>query len=165
MLMTKTEEIYPKAKFKWKGTCDLKLLYSKIKTWIEEEEYAVSEKSYGERVKPNGKQLEIVWEARKEEGSYFQKKIFLEIFGIGISEVEVEREGKRLKLHSGELEISLHAEITLNASDDWHDGFVHTLYQDYIIKEKIDEEKINLYKDVHNFMDEVKAFLSLYSFT
>lgn len=163
--MAKTDEIYPKAKFKWKGTCDLKLLYRNIKTWLEEEEYAVSEKSYGERVKPNGKQLEIVWEAGKEEGSYFAKKIYLEIFGLGISDVEVEREGKRLKLHSAELEISLRAEITLNASDEWHDGLAHTIYQDYIVKEKIDEEKINLYGDVHNLMDEIKAFLSLYSFS
>ncbi len=162
--MSTTEVVYPSGKFKWKGTVDLKLLYVKIHDWLAEEEYSISEKSYGERIKPFGKQIEIIWEATKNEGSYFRKNISLEFFGIGFNDVEVERDGKSLKLQKGELEIGFKAEIVLNASDDWRKGAMHTLYAKYLINEQIDEEMIALYTDTHDLIAELKTFLALYHF-
>lgn len=162
--MSKLEEVYPSGKYKWKGSVDLKVLYKKIYEWLKDEEYVVYEKSYGVRLKPNGKQLEIVWEATKDESPYFLKRISLEFFGIGLNDVEVERDGKNLKLQKGELEVGFKAELVLNASDDWKEGFVHTLYEKYMIDEKIEEEKIELYKDLHDLVAEIKTFLALYHF-
>lgn len=160
--MSETKEIYPSGKHKWKGNVDLKLFYKKIQKWLGEEDYDVLETSYGERIKPFGKQIEFVWTCTKEENSYFVKKIYLDFFTIGTNDVEVEREGKQLKLQKGELEIGFRAEIIFNASDEWHEGMVHTFYQNYIIGERIEEEKIKLYNDVHDLMSEMKTFLALY---
>ncbi len=163
--MGKTEEIYPSGKYKWKGTVDLKLFYKSLWGWLEDGGYGVVEKKYGERVKPFGKQIEFVWVATKKEGKYFKKQIDLDFFAIGVQDADVERDGKQLKLQKCELEVGFKAEITLNASDEWHDGFVHTVYKDHILKDKIDEEKIGLYDNVHDLVSEMKTFLELYHFS
>src|SRR3989338_1054980 len=74
--MPKEDAIIRGAKIKYKGTFDFNLLYRKLREWLIREKYSDScesgEKKYSERIKPSGKQIEVVWSTSKgEEGGYF----------------------------------------------------------------------------------------------
>lgn len=168
--MPKEDSIISGSKVKYKGVFDSKLLYNKLRDWFMRKKYGDpcegGEKKYAEKVKPSGKQIEIVWEASKsEEAGYFSLANKMSIMMRDIVEVEVDRDGKKIKLDKGEIEIEFNSSLTRNAKGDWDEnGFMFKLYERYIIKHKIDEKKIDVYKDTTNLMDEVKNFFNLYKF-
>ena len=168
--MPKEDSIIVDSKVKYKGTFDLKLLYKKIREWLLREGYSDpcegGEKKYSERVKPGGKQIEFVWEAKKgEEAGYFDLNIKLSFFLNALNEVEIEKDGKKIKLDNGEIEVVFNSALVRNANDKWDEGgFMFKIYERYIIGDKIEHFKIELYKDSNKLIDEVKNFFSLYRF-
>lgn len=169
--MVKEESIIRDSKVKYKGNFDLKLIYKKLREWLMREGYSDpcegGEKKYGERVKPKGKQVEIVWEAtKKEEAGYFIRSIKLSFFINELVEVEVEKDGRKIKLDSGEIEIGFNSSLLRNAgSPAWDEhSLMFRFYERFIIADKIEAFKIEVYKDTNKLMDEVKNFLNLYKF-
>ncbi len=168
--MSKEDVIIKEIKIKYKGIFDLSLLYKKLREWLMDTGFSDpiedGEKKYGERIKPNGKQIEIVWETSKKAEDYFKLKIDIRFFINGLTEAEVEREGKKIKLDNCELEMVFVSTLIRDADNKWeHDHpFMFKLYEKYIIKHKIEEFKIELYKATNRYVDEVKNFLNLYRF-
>ena len=117
------------------------------------------------RVKPFGKILEFEWGCKQDEGQYFRYEMSMKCFIIGANEVEVEKDGEKLKLTKSEIELTFNANLILNAHDKWSDdGFFKKLYEKYFIQDEIDHQKIELYKEIHDLMGEVKNFINLYHF-
>ncbi len=168
--MSKEDVIFRDTKIKYKGIFDLNLLYKKLREWVKEAKYSdpaeTGETKYAERVKPNGKQLEIVWQtSRKEEGGYFKLTLEIKFFINGLTEVEVEREGRKIKLDSAEPELYFSSSVIRNADNQWDENsLMFKFYEKYIIPDKIEGFKIDSYKDASKIMDEVKNFFSLYRF-
>lgn len=168
--MPKEDSIIKDSKVKYKGIIDLKLIYKKLREWLMREGYSdpcnEGEKKYSERIKPTGKQMEIVWESKKkEEVGYFTLQIKIEFFINNLNEVEVEKDGRKIKLDSGEFEVKFSSNLIRNADGKWdEDSFMFKIYERFIIKDKIDQFKIVLYKDTNKLIDEVKNFFNLYRF-
>ena len=157
-------------KVMYKGVFDLELLYSKLRDWLLREGYSDpiedGEKKYSEKIKPNGKQIEIVWESSKgEEQGYFKTVIKIDFYVKGLNEVEVERDGKNIKLDNAEIDLNFSSSVIRNQDDSWNEnGLFFKIYERYIIKDKIEHFKIECYKDTTDLIDEAKNFLNLYSF-
>ena len=168
--MPKEDSIIKGAKIKYKGTSDFKLLYKKVRDWLMREKYSDpcegGEKKYAERIKPTGKQIEVVWNtSKKEEGGYFSLVIDVKFFVNNINEVDVEKDGKKIKLDNCEIEVEFSSKLVRNASKSWDENsFMFKIYERYIIPDKIEQFKIESYKDTNKLMDEVKNFLNLYRF-
>ena len=169
--MVKEDSIISDVKIKFKGNFDLKLLYKKLREWLKREGYSDpceggGEKKYSERVKPEGKQLEILWGTKKgAEAGYFSQEIDISFFLNGLKEVEVDNDGKKLKLESCEIEMKFNSKLVRNASKQWEEhSMMFKLYERFVVKYKIDEHKIQVYKDTNKLIDEVKSFFSLYRF-
>lgn len=168
--MPKEDTIISGAKVKYKGTFDLGLLYKNLRDWFMRVDFAdpceSGEKKYSERVKPGGKQIEVVWETKKKwEGGYFSLQINISFFITGLNEVEVEREGKKIKLDNADIEIVFNSSLVRNADKKWNeDSFMFKFYERYIIPDKIEHFKIELYKNTNALIDEVKNFFNLYRF-
>ncbi len=162
------EESIVDTKIKYRGVFDLEVLYNKLRDWLMNEGYSDpvtdGEKKYAEKVKPNGKQLEIIWESSKEEeGGFFLIKIKITFYVIGLNEVEAEKNGKNIKLDRGEVEIKFSSSVTINAKKKWDDySFFYKIYKNYIIKDRTEEIKIKCYKDTNDLISEAKNFLKLY---
>lgn len=157
-------------KIKYRGVFDLEVLYLKLRDWLMREGYAdpceFGEKKYSEKIKPNGKQVEIVWETSKsEEGDYFKIVMKLSFYVVGLSEVEVERDGKNIKLDKAEVEIKFSSSLVRNANESWDENSLfYKIYEKYILgNSKIDEFRIATYKDTTDLVDEAKNFLNLYT--
>lgn len=168
--MPKEDVIISGSKIKFKGTFDLSIFYDKLRFWIMEEGYSnpcqAGERKYAEKIKPNGKQLEILWETSQGfESDYFKIVIKIGIFVVGLNEVEVDKAGKKIKLDNGEIEITFNTSLIRNADDSWNENsLMFRLYERYIIRDKIEEHKIMAYKTTNDLVDEVKNFFNLYRF-
>jgi flagellar biosynthesis chaperone FliJ len=168
--MPKEESIVSGSKVKYKGNFDLELLYSNLRDWFILSKFSDpckdGESKYSERVKPNGKQIEILWKVKKEEeDGYFLHEMDLSFFINGLNEVETEKNGKKIKINSGDIEITFNSKFTENANNSWiEDSFMHKLYRKMGLRDRAEASKIELYKDTMKIMDEVKSFFNLYRF-
>jgi len=92
--MSKEDVIIKGVTVKYKGSFDLSLLYKNLNEWLVREKYSDTiqegEKKYAEKIKPDGKQIEILWEtSRNLEAGYFKIVIGISFFLNGINEVEL----------------------------------------------------------------------------
>ena len=142
------KDIVFKGKIKQTGIFSFKDFYSFIYDWLREENYDVFEKRYTEKVKGDTKDLEITWNAEREISDYFKFVITMDWLILGMKSVEVQKEGKKVKMESAALEIKFRAILVKDYEDRWENHpfwkFMRGLYERYIIKNRVDEYQIKL---------------------
>ncbi len=147
---------------------DLKELYKHIHDWLVWRKYDIEEQKYTEKIKPTGKDIEILWTATRDidEYSRFEFKLKWQIFGQ--VDVEVERGGAKVKMNKGEVNVYVSANLVLDWQNKWEERpffkFLKTFYEKYLYKGTIDSLKKELWKVGWNLYNEVKAFLNLYKY-
>lgn len=156
-------------KVKYIGIFDLNDLYRKMKFWLEWNGYGPEkgmEKQYTERIKPNGKQVEIKWIATDEASAYVNKVIEATFFVLGLESVEIEKDTKKIKTKKGDIEIRFTGYLVLNVNNLMGDdlSYKNKIYKRFILKRNIDSYKIDLYDDLTEFQDEVKGYLTMQQF-
>ncbi len=164
--MAEKEVIVRDSKIKFTGTFDLDRAYMKLMQWMEIEGYAFKEDSYLQRVSPDGKIIEVVFSAKKEEAGYFLAELTVKIFAKRIQDAEGVVNGEKMKLDKGELELIFGSTLVWNSSGDkdvYPEGLKKKIYERFILQDKIEDMKIALYKDTVKFVEEMKAFLNLYA--
>ena len=164
MIVPKKITILDDQKIKWEGITDFPELYKYMKLYLEDIGYANErdlERKYIERVKPEGKkQLEIKWHSKKKKSEFFEYNIDMTILILGMSEVEIEKEGVKRKMQKGIFEMRISSYIT--TTDKWDElKGLQRLYYDLTIRKRIDEYKLELYKKSTGFHSYVKDFLGL----
>jgi hypothetical protein len=164
--MLKEDTLVPGMKVKWKGTFDFERLYNKIRDWLIVEGFSSPiESLYVERVKPDGKQIEIVWDSNKIEEDYFKYKINILYRATRLEDVETTIEGKKAKLQKATIEIVFKATLEHDAKGKWKDRPKWgEWYEKHFMRENVEKNKIEIYDKTLNLIDVVKDFLSLYSF-
>lgn len=155
-----------KGKLKHAGMFDFKELYKFCYSfWKENKEYLITEKAYGEKITPTGKEIEIEWETMKKVSDYFKLASKIKWRILGFTEVEAEREGKKIKVNKGEIEITVESKLIRDYEGRWETSafmrFSRSVYDKYIIKNKIEEMEEKLFGESDEFLAQVKAFLSL----
>lgn len=142
---------------KHKGFFDFKDLYNFLYTFLTEYEYFLLEKKYSEKIKPNGKEIEVTWEARRKISDYFRFLIKVEWFIIGMKD---EKEG-----NSGEIKIKITGYLEKDYEERWESTpltrFLRDAYERYIIKRKMEKLEYRLIEEVDEAIAQLKSFLSL----
>lgn len=167
-MVTKRVAVYPGAKIKWSGPFDLSLLYQRFREWFIFMGYgdpATKELKYEEKIKPAGKTVNFKWKCvRAEEAGYFELVIEMEFGVTRLNEIQVERDGQSIKIDSGDIEIVFDAYVLRDPKNKWSSKFGQDIYDKYLSNYRFEELKAELYEDMANLMDEIKAFLTLYRF-
>ena len=96
-------------KIKQTGLFDFKDFYSFTYDWLLEEGYDLTEKAYNEKVAGDSKDIEIQWDATKKVSDYFKFQIQASWKILGMKTVEVDKNGKKVKIQSGQVEIKFKA--------------------------------------------------------
>lgn len=165
--MAKEDTIFSRSKLRYNGSFDLTDIYKKLRVWIMQGGYSdPEEEKYVEKVKPEGKTIEFVWKTTKnKEGGYFRFTIKIEFFYKFIKEKEETYKGRKIKLDNGEAEIFISSSLIRNANGKWNEhGLMFKIYEKYVIPDKIEDYKIEVYKDTNLLMEEIKNYISLYKF-
>src|SRR3989344_7314259 len=87
---------------KYNGIFNFKDFYKFAHDYLTDElGYYVAETKYKEKLSGNSKDIEIVWEGEIKIDAYFKFKIKFDMLIQGLSEIEVEQNGKKIKTNKG----------------------------------------------------------------
>ena len=158
--------IAPDLKIKAVTIIDFPVFYKKMKLWLQDNGFAKEEtleKKYIERIKLNGKQLEIQWEGKKSKSDFFDYYIGVTFLILGMKDVEVQQGSITRKMNQGDFEVRINSYIQTTENLDKL-GTLKRIYMNMLIKKRIEEYKIDLYDKVYKFHNYVKELLSLRSY-
>ena len=161
--------IVPTIKLKRKAIFSMDDLYKNVKHWFDYEGYGDQTKSfieekYVERMKGDSKLLEIQWEAQKNETDYVTFVIRIGFFVLGLKDAEIEVGGKKIGTQKGEVEMSIKSFILTDRKKRWNSKLMQNLYEKYIIKDRIEDYKTDLYSKTYSLHDEIKNYLEMHQY-
>jgi len=167
--MTEKEIVAKDLKIKQKSVFDMGELYSVMFNWFGQHNYDFQEKQYLEKKNANGsRDLEIIWIATKKINDYFKFQIEVKFRPVMLTDVEVEIDGKKVGMNKGNNEIIFNAALLKDYEGKWDNNplkrFMREVYDTYIIRDRIGDYKGELYAEIYELVDEVKAFLNMYKF-
>jgi len=147
------------------GIFDFKQTYRFLYDWFIDKEYKLHEKKYSEKIKPNGKEIEITWEAKRKISDYFRFIIKSKWRILGMTDVEVQKEGAKVKMNKGQLEVKFSAILVKDYEHRWENSsflkFLRGVYDRYIIKGRIDKYEDKLLEETDEVIAQTRAFLAL----
>lgn len=148
------------------GMAIFKDVYAFGYQWLKDEEIDMIEDNYTEKVKADGKDIEIKWKGMKMFDDYFKMHVDIKWKVLRLTDVEVQIDGKTKKMNKFvELKMEIKGMLETDYMNKWgKTGFQKMLketYNKHLIKDrKLDRE--NEVKDLCRiFKEEIKAFLEL----
>lgn len=159
------KDIVFSGKIKQSGIFDYKEFYRFCYQWLVDEGYKVIEKNYSEKITPTGKEVEIEWEAKRKITDYFRFVLKIKWRIIGMTTVEVEEGGKKIKMNKGMPEIRLYAILEKDYEHRWESNafskFLRGLYDRYVIRARIEQFEGKIFSEGDEFLAQAKSFLTL----
>jgi hypothetical protein len=163
--MVEKDAPIPAQKIKHRGVFDFPEIYRYAYTWYIDQGYDLVEKNYTEKVTARGKEIEIEWVAVRKISDYFRFNIKTNWRILGMTDVEVEENGKKVKVNNGDLEIKFSVTLEKDYEARWEGNpwlkFLRGLYDKYIIRARIDAYEGKLIGEVNEVIAQVKSYLAL----
>jgi hypothetical protein len=158
---------HPDVRLKYKGVCDYEKLSTMIIRWLLDREYKINEEKHKHKMScPHGFEIERDIEAWKKIDDYFMHKLEVRFHTYDSHEVEAVRNGKKVKLWDGRMEIQLGFDIVCDYAGKWEKNqFIEKLrnfYDQYIIKREIIIKHADpVHYEVLRLHTEIKKFLAM----
>lgn len=154
-----------KGKIKQDGIFNFQDFYSFAFKWLKDNGYKVVEKSYGEKVMGDAKELLILWESKKKVSDYFKFVIKTNWLILNMKKIKVKRENKEISMNSGVVEIRFEAVLVKDYESRWEDApiwkFLRGIYDKYIIRSRIDDYEDDLREELDELIAQCKSFLAV----
>tara|TARA_Y100000310_G_scaffold220290_1_gene221790 strand:- start:635 stop:1132 length:498 start_codon:yes stop_codon:yes gene_type:complete len=152
-------------KIKRVGVFNFKETYNFMYKWLSEEDYAIEEQKYVEEVAGDAKKIEIIWVASKKVSDYFRNDIKLTWTILNMKNVEVEKDGKRVKMNDASFEVKFAGTLVKDYQSTWEKNpmtkFFRGVYDKFIIEGRIERYEDKLFGDVDDLIKDVKGFLAI----
>jgi len=152
-------------KIKHDGIFDFKEIYNFLYKWLKDSNYDVEEKSYTEKVKAEGKEIEVNWVARRTISDYFRFQIKILIRVTGMINVETMKEGVKVKMNKGLLDIGVTSYLEKDYEHRWEAlallKFMRGIYDKFIIKSRVEQYEEKIAEETDEMIAQTKAFLAL----
>lgn len=166
--MTEKKLVIDQLRLNYEGLFSLNELYRTVSSWFYEHGYDYYEKKNVEQVTPTGKDIEIELRPWKKLTDYAKKELKIRMFLKDVKMVEVEKEGVKLKLNQGNIQMIFDAYLITDYEDRWENKplffFIRTLVDKYVYKFYTDRFEGDLVDDVHQVHQHVKAHLNLFRY-
>lgn len=150
---------------KYKGFFKYSELYEYFYGLLKGMGMSVSEDEYVEKIGGGGKDIEVSWKASKSVSDYFKNHMSVKISVSGLSDAEVNVNGKNEKTNSGSLKVKVSAELERDYESEWEKKpslkIWRGIYDKYIIRTTNEEYAGKLAGKAAGFVAEVKAYLNL----
>ena len=160
------KELILKEKLEHSGIFDFPSFYQFAHSWFKEEQYnGVDEEKYAEKSDGAKRDIDIEWKAYKRVTDYFkiEHKVKYEIKGL--TEVEVEIDGKKKNMNKGKMTVEITTTLVMDYDSKWETSpfsrFMRDLYNKYIIPSRVGSMRDKAESNAQNFKGELKAFLDL----
>lgn len=150
----------------FEGLFSMHDLFEMIDEWFRMKGYDKKETLHFEKVKDNGKYIEILLEPNKKLTDYIESYFWIKIVGEEIKDAEVEYKKTKIKLNHGKINITIRAFLITDYEDKWSSKpyyfLIRTIFDRFIYKRMIDKYKNEIVTHAAQLAREINAFLNLY---
>ncbi|MGB9708137.1 MAG: hypothetical protein ACPLXC_02310 [Candidatus Pacearchaeota archaeon] len=147
------------------GIFSFKDVYNFLYDYFTDQLYTVIEKKYSEKIKAEGKDVDIEWLCLRKISDYFRFRIKVTIRIVGLTAVEAIREGVKVKRDKGEIEVKFSSYLERDYEHKWESNplskFMRGIYDKYIVKTRIEAYEDALATDVDEVIAQLKSYLAL----
>lgn len=134
--------------------------------WLGEETgLDISEDKYSESLKGTAKDIDVEWTCTKKVTDYFKFEVKVVFQITGLAEVEIEKDGKKIKTNKGKSKVKVTGNLIRDYDGKFEKNaflkFLRSIYEKWIIKSRIDQFEDKLFGDCDEFLGQAKAYLAL----
>ncbi len=163
--MAEKEDVFS-SKVKYDGYFKFSDFYKFCYEWLaDEEDFDMEEAKYVEKVKGNAKEMEIEWNGKRKVTDYFRYKIKVKFRILGLTEVEVNRGGVKVKTNKGSVEVSMKGTVERDYKGKFETSpgkkLWRGIYEKFVIPSRIDQIEDKLISTCDEFLSQAKAYLDL----
>ena len=160
------KDILIKEKMDHSGIFDFAGFYSYAHFWFKDHNYdGVTEEKYSEKVSGNTKDIFIEWKAVKRLSDYFKIEQQIKFEISGLTDVEVEIEGKRKKMNKGKIGVEVKGVMIRDPDSKWDktplSRFFREVYNKYVIPGRVIAIEEKIMADTRSWKEDLKSFLEL----
>lgn len=152
-------------KAKFDGLFVFKDVYNFVYSLLRDSKYDVSEPAYSEKTTPEGKEIQIRWEARRKISDYFRFTLVVDWLVLGLTAVEAEKAGARVKMNKGSVEVKITAFIDKDYEERWESNaiakFFRGIYDRYVVRSRIERYEEKVAVEVDELIAQLKSFLAM----
>ncbi len=167
--MTERTLIVDQQKLSYDGLFDLAELYRLIDSWFYEKGWDKYEHVNQELMTSQGRQVRLVLEPWKSITDYFKIIIRIKANFSNITDVEVEKEGKKTRLNQGEVKMIFDGYVVSDRHGRWNKSpflwFLSIIFNKFFFKKHHSKAEHCLKSDLEDLYQRIKSFLNVYKYS
>ena len=155
-------------KFSYTGLISIAGVYKFIKQFMAEHGYSFNEMNHTEQTFEDGKHINlfILCDNKVSDNAELDWEISLDF--TNCQEVSVELEGRPVKMHKGNISLSVQMFQKSNYDKSFEQNafqyFIRTVLDKYVVKSYLNQAKARAKKDFSLFMEQAKSYINLEKF-
>jgi hypothetical protein len=166
--MTETTIVIDNLSLNYEGLFSVKDMYLLVDNFFAEKNYDKRESLNTEKVEPQGKFIELELEPYKKVTDYAKLVVKINIKMFNIKEVEIEKDGHKIKINQGKVNILIDGLLQTDWEGRWTSKpfyvFVRTVWDKFIFKDYNSGWENKLKDEVNGLHTQLKAFFNLYRY-
>ncbi|RMD57564.1 hypothetical protein D6825_03625 [Candidatus Woesearchaeota archaeon] len=166
--MAETKVAVPLKTISYKGVFSAKGLFEVIQSWCSDKGYYMFKKSQTEALKKEGKNIEFTGEFMSTFTDYAKSIIWYKINFSKLKDITITRDGKKVKLQEGEVDIKLIGKLVTDYEGRWETKplfyFLRILFGKYLYAPYISRWEKKITQDVETLKDYIESYLNMERF-
>ncbi len=163
--MTEKRSVFS-SKIKYNGIFSFKDFYKFCYDYLTEElGFTVEESKYAEKISGTSKGIDIEWKGKTKVDDYFRYDIKTVFQILGLNNVEIQQDGKKIKTNKGSVEVKMKGQLVLDYKGEYATKpltrFFRRIYEKWIIPSTVEKMEDKLIADCDEFLSQGKAYLDL----
>lgn len=153
-------------RIKYEGIFSFSNFYKFCRDYLAEElGFDISENVYSEKLVGDKKDIKIEWRGERKLNDFFKYKIKIYFEIIGLSNVEIEQDGKRKKTNKGIIEFKVKGVLVHDYKGQYETKpmmrFLRGVYEKWVIPSRVERIEEDLISACDDFLGQAKAYLDL----
>jgi len=166
--MSEKKQVVDNLRLSYEGLFSVSDLYMLIDQFFREKGFDKREIRNQEHVKAGSRYIDLVLMPWKKITDYANHVVRVEIVMRNVKDVEVEKDGHKIKLNKGRVAMRLDAFLETDYEHRWEQRpiyfFIRTLFDKFVYSTYTERFEAQLIETTKQLNSEVKAFLNLHRY-
>ena len=166
--MTEKKVLIENEVVQYEGLFNLTELYRLIDKFLNERGFDKFERFNEEKVTASGKDIDVLLEPGRQVSDYSKHKMKIRLYIKGMKDVEVEKDGIKIKLNQGKLRIEFAAYLISDIEGKWQNSptlmITRFFTERFIFKRQMKTQEVDLVQQTRHLKTLVKSFLNLHRY-
>ena len=169
LLMVERHLIVDNLKFSYEGLFNASEFCNLISSFFYDKGWDWYEKMNDEQITNSGKQVRIILEPWKSSSDYYKLSVKIKIHMTDLKEVEVEQDGKKLRLNHGVIHMVFDGFVTSDRNNKWTHTpfywFLSIIFEKYFFRSHFEKMQTWIESDVEDLYNKIKTYLNVFKYS